>query len=1230
MAADIGARIGIEGEGAFRDSLGAINSQIKALGSEMREATTRFGDMGDSQQAAAAKSDILKRAIAANQQKIDLLTSQSDRAKQKLNALGEEAERAAQEFGENSTQAIKAQNAYNRQARAVNNLESQISDATSESNRMGKELETLGKKDKKLNKLRDAGKNLGDTFKAAFSGAAIAGLIQSLGGALSNLMDSTAEYRKIMGTLAVSSEKAGYSVQQTDETFRQLYGVLGDEQTAATATANLQALGLEQNELTQLTKGAIGAWATYGDSIPIDGLSEAINETVKTGKVTGAFADVLNWAGGEEDAFNKKLEQAADKGERANLVLEALSSQGLTDAADSWSQTNSAIENANIAQLNFQDTMAGFAEVFSPMVTSVKEGVNGILDGLLQLVQIGQEEGLGGMLDFLTESIVNFTQQLPALMPELLEQGSGIVTSIFQGISESLPGLLEAGRELIGTVVLGILESLPDLANSAQELIVSFLGFLTEKGPEMLKGGKEMLKQFITGVLDAIPAFVEQLPAIISAFLEFVLTSIPAVLEAGADMLLHLAKGIIETIPKLVEQLPEIIRAITGTIREKIPDVISAGFDILKGLIDGIINAIPDLIENLPQVLTAIYEGLKEGIEGVFGIGGDIIQGLWNGMKDMADWLKQKVKGFGNGVLNAIESVFGINSPSRVMREEVGQMLAQGMALGLKDDGQVAIDAAEEIAHGVTGAMKELDGATESVKRLTDALWGKNMTDANVFQEADITPCITFARRTAGKVGKTLEKELDKVSVKLEKMETQAAKEKEAAQLASYQDSLKKKYEELEKAETKNKQAILDSIEKLESDWNQKQLDAANAADKERLEAQKKSLQEQLTAQKEALEAFEQEYQSHVEAIESKQSSMADTLMSYGSLFQTVKDETGEELFQLGDIQGEIDKITAYGQALDQLAQKSLPEDFMEEITAMGVDDGLGYMNILLSKSDQALEQYIELFEQKQKIAGEIAEKYYKTELSALESQFKVDSGAIEGIQETFTQSGADAAESFSEGLQSQGALMGEIVETAVVDALAQGSGAAGENTVGAVIHGLTGKEPVLMSYVTGLKDRLIDFMEGFYTEFQQIGQLFMEGVTEGIKDGQSGLVNTMIRTLQAAVRAAREEMDIHSPSGVFREIGGYMAQGLDQGWKSQMKNLEKSMQSSMKTLSAIPDVSSSRFSLSPKESAAYTYGDINLYIDKVENSNGRDVETLARELEFLRRRRDMAKGGGY
>lgn len=293
--------------------------------------------------------------------------------------------------------------------------------------------------------------SFGDVLKA---GALIEGA-KSLIGAISDLSAETQEYRKIMGTLEVSSEQAGYSAEQTAMTYQQLYGVLADDQTAATTTANLQALGSSQQELTELVDSAIGAWAKYGDSIPIDSLAESINETVKAGQVTGTFADVLNWGSKEgetfgvalkknidfaeltekelesltdaqraeyeaikaqheaiedwnssvsdaataEDYFNLALSQCSSEAERANLVMSAMAEQGLSESSEAWRQNNADILAANQAQADFTEKTAEMAERVAPAIQAVKEGGNDLLQVFLDATSDVDFEALAEKID---------------------------------------------------------------------------------------------------------------------------------------------------------------------------------------------------------------------------------------------------------------------------------------------------------------------------------------------------------------------------------------------------------------------------------------------------------------------------------------------------------------------------------------------------------------------------------------------------------------------------------------------------------------------------------------------------------------------------------------------------------------------------------------------------------------------------------------------------------------
>lgn len=793
MATDVGVRIGVEGEREFRTALSAINSQIRNLNSEMRNVVSSFDGMEDAEQSAAARSDVLNRSIEATQQKITLLSSQYDKASARLNELGEALSRAQQEFGQNSAQAARAQNAYNNQVRTVSELSRQINDANTDLNRFQRELRDTGDAaDDMGRELRDSADEaggFGSKLKNAIVGGGISGAVQSLIGHITQLIDETTEYRKIMGTLEVSSQAAGYTTEQTTQTFQRLYGVLGDDQTAATATANLQALGLSQTQLTQLTDGAIGAWAKYGDSIPIDGLAEAINETVKVGTVTGTFADVLNWAGTSEDDFNAKLQATKDPAERANLVLQELANQGLMQSAEAWRNNNAALYEANIANNSLTDTMSQFAEILSPIVTTVKEGLNGVLQSVLGLVAVGQEGGIGAVFEQITTSMSGFAQNLAA----------------------NLPGLMEMGSELLNSIISGVAAALPGIVTSAGQIITSFLQGLTAGFPSVIQNGVEMLNNLANGIIQSIPALVAQLPQIISAFINFISSALPQIVNAGVDILLNLVNGIINSIPQLVSQIPQIITALTSAIASNLPKILQAGIKILLKLAEGIIKAIPQLVAQLPQIISAIINGLNALIQGIKDVGKNIVQGLWNGISSAAGWLKDKVAGWASDLINSIKSKFKIASPSKLTRDEIGVMIARGLGLGLKKGTPYVERMANRLSDALT---KEIEKTNAEIEK---------MQQAEIQRQAD-QELKEYKKQIAEKEKELAEAEgearqniLDQIA----ELEAQwNEKQLEAARQAE-QDAANARLEELEKFKEEYESAI-EEIQKSQESMTQK------------------------------------------------------------------------------------------------------------------------------------------------------------------------------------------------------------------------------------------------------------------------------------------------------------------------------------------------------------------------------------------------------------------------
>ena len=654
MAVDIGPKIGIDGEKEFRQELNNLAQQMRTLGSEMKAVTSAFDANDKSQEALAAQTDVLNRQIATQQQRLQQLQRGLDAA--------------AQKFGENDTRTL-------RWAQAVNNATADLNKLRTQLGRTEGEMDDVtDATDDMADAMGDAEKessSFADALKGAFTGEFLANMAEKVVDGVKEIMESTQEYRRIMASLESSSQRAGYSAAETSATYEQLYGVLGDEQTAATTTANLQALGLAQEQLTQLTDAAIGAWATYGDSIPIDSLSEAINETIRVGQVTGTFADALNWAGTSEDEFNERLAAAGSEAERANLVFQELADQGLVAAGEGWRQNNKDLVEANLAVAGFSETMAGFAEILTPIVTTVKTGLNEVLQSVLGVAQAFQSGGLSGGMEAL----------------------GNLASEAVDTIRAQAPQMLQAGMGLVSDLVDGIVSALPTVAEGIGSLLAEIYNFMAENGPGLVEQGYEIVGDLLTGIIDAIPDLVAQLPKIIKAFIGYITSVLPEVAKQGAILLGRLALGIVQ--------------------------------------------AIPDLLAELPAVGKSILEGIGDALKGVVDIGRDLVEGLWEGIKDMGSWIGEKIRGFGQGVLDDIKDFFGISSPSKVFEDEVGRYMAQGVAVGFEQEmGAVAsrmqramptptIEAVNNAAAGMVNGLAAVSAGGRNVFEIVFNVDGK-------------------------------------------------------------------------------------------------------------------------------------------------------------------------------------------------------------------------------------------------------------------------------------------------------------------------------------------------------------------------------------------------------------------------------------------------------------------------------------------------------------------------
>lgn len=230
--------------------------------------------------------------------------------------------------------------------------------------------------DETTNKAKDSEGKQSNAFQkiggAAIAGAkVVAGAATAIGGAWIGAIEGTREYRVSMGKLETAFTTSGHSAETAHLTYSTLNSVLGDSDVAVEAANHLAKLVDNEKDMNTWTDICTGVFATFGDSLPIEGLTEAANETAKTGQLTGSLADALNWAGVHEEEFQKKLDACTTEQERQKLITDTLN-KVYGEAAESYKKNNKELIQAEKANQKLKDAMAQLGAVGEPILTAIK------------------------------------------------------------------------------------------------------------------------------------------------------------------------------------------------------------------------------------------------------------------------------------------------------------------------------------------------------------------------------------------------------------------------------------------------------------------------------------------------------------------------------------------------------------------------------------------------------------------------------------------------------------------------------------------------------------------------------------------------------------------------------------------------------------------------------------------------------------------------------------------
>lgn len=658
-------------------ALSGVNKNIKSTQTELRDVQKLLKLDPKNTELLSQKQRLLASAISDTKTKLDALKQAESQLKKTANS----SDLGRKQYDQLQREIIETEN-------ELKNLQNSATDTQ-------KKLSKIPQVD--MDKLKSSVSTVASgaaktvTAGVAAIGAGAVGMVA----AINSITESTREYREDIGKLETAFTTAGFSSEVATDTYKEFYSVLGEEDRSVEAVNHLAKLTTSEKDLSKWTNICAGVWGTFGDSLPIEGLTEAANETAKTGAVTGVLADALNWAGVSEDEFNKQLAACSSEQERSALITDTLN--GLyAEAAENYKTANAEVIAAQKAQSDLTDATAALGEALEPVSTSFEQfgadvlnslvpGVQKLGDGLMQAMQ-GDPDAANTMSEGVKSMLTGLLGQIQSVMPIIVTVLSEIAPSLIEQIIGMLPMFGNLAIQLLMALVNAVISNLPTLLNAAIQIVLYLAQALTQQLPTLI-------------------------PTMISAIILMVQTltspeNLSNLISAALQLILALVQGIVQALPELVAAAPEIILSIITTLLSMTPEIIQTAITLVGELAGGLLKARGTLIAKAMELLNSLFDKIKSGevLDKAKEWGKDFIQGIIDGIRSMIGKVGEAVKSVADKIASFLHFSRPDEGPLREYEKWMPDFM-KGMAKGIYLNMPIIDNAAKAIAETIDSGV---------------------------------------------------------------------------------------------------------------------------------------------------------------------------------------------------------------------------------------------------------------------------------------------------------------------------------------------------------------------------------------------------------------------------------------------------------------------------------------------------------------------------------------------
>lgn len=549
--------------------------------------------------------------------------------------------------------------------------------------------------DEGLNSVKDKASSLGNIVSGGFktAGVAIAAVgtaALAAGGAIVKGAGDVAAYGDNIDKM---SQKMGISAQAYQEWDAVLQhsgtsidsmsrGMQTLQKNAINSAEKFEALGISQEQLASMSTEDLFSATITG----LQNMGEGAERTALASELLGGSAKELG------ALLNTSAEDTQAMRDRVNELGGVMSDDAVKAAAayqDSLQDMQTAFDGLSRNLMgsfmpSLTTVMDGLTEIFSGNfdegIAQISEGVDEIVNNIIESAPKVLEGG-AQIIENLAMSII---ENIPKIFPALTE----LVMQVGESLISQLPTIAAAGIEIITEVASGIIDGLPSLIETmldvGEQLIDSTTDGVGNNLSKMLESGVEMVSKLADGFFKNLPAMIQTVTKFLTQTITFISQNFPKFVESGLQLLGKIAEGFLNNLPQIVSAVVQMITQFIATIAQNLPQILQQGIEIIAKLVAGLIQAIPQVIAAIPQIISSIVDTF--GKYDWLSIGKNIIDGIANGIKNAASTIVDAAKNAAKNAFEAAKDFLGIKSPSKLMRDQVGRYISEGIAVGIEDN----------------------------------------------------------------------------------------------------------------------------------------------------------------------------------------------------------------------------------------------------------------------------------------------------------------------------------------------------------------------------------------------------------------------------------------------------------------------------------------------------------------------------------------------------------------